>query len=97
MSVDYYTCQNCHDTFPDCCDYFCCSGCESMFCTNECGGRELIKKAYTEDDRWHEDQTTCIFCRVEKVADEDLLAFMLVRAGISKEEATKQYIEANKP
>ena len=39
MGIDYFCCDNCEKSFPDCIDYFSCD-CGSMFCSDECGGKQ---------------------------------------------------------
>lgn len=36
MSIDYYSCNNCGETFPDCGDYISCEGCGTSWCCDEC-------------------------------------------------------------
>ena len=36
MSIDYYSCNNCGETFPDCGDYVSCEGCGTNWCCDEC-------------------------------------------------------------
>lgn len=36
MSVDYYTCHHCEDTFPDCGYYVRCQSCGTKWCSDEC-------------------------------------------------------------
>lgn len=92
MGVDYYTCQNCSDTFPDCGYYFTCNGCESMFCSNECGKKQSVDGK----NRWNEDLTSCIFCRHEAVTDRSVLLFLCRKYGITEEDANKECLEACK-
>ncbi len=36
MSVDYYTCNHCGDTFPDCGYFVSCESCGTHWCSDEC-------------------------------------------------------------
>lgn len=36
MGVDYYTCDYCDDTFPDCGYYVHCESCGTHWCSDEC-------------------------------------------------------------
>ena len=36
MSIDYYICKNCNDTFPDCGTYITCESCFTHWCSEEC-------------------------------------------------------------
>ena len=40
MSIDYYSCNNCGETFPDCGDYVSCEGCGTKWCCDECAEEE---------------------------------------------------------
>lgn len=35
MSIDYYSCKHCGDSFPDVVDYVCCE-CGECWCSEEC-------------------------------------------------------------
>ena len=39
MSVDYYTCHNCEETFCDCGEYVSCE-CGNVWCSDECAEEE---------------------------------------------------------
>lgn len=88
MGVDFYTCAECQDTFPDCGYYFRCTNCENMFCSNACG-RKVCKDG--EVNKYQEDLTTCILCRKESVTDRDLLLFVLKKCNLTYDEAFEQY------
>lgn len=36
MSVDYYVCNNCGETFADCSEYISCDECGTRWCCDEC-------------------------------------------------------------
>lgn len=36
MSINYYVCKNCNDTFPDCGTYIKCESCFTHWCSEEC-------------------------------------------------------------
>lgn len=78
MGVDFYTCQNCEETFCDAGYYFSCE-CGYHYCSNECGGRQ-----YAEDN---EDESTCIRCRREYIDDGELVHFLLAKLGLTREQA----------
>ena len=93
MGVDFYTCENCSYNFPDCGSYFSCSGCESTFCSNKCGGRKLekeVEKKY-KDETYTEEITSCVLCRKEEVTDRDLMHFLLKRIDLTYDEAVALY------
>jgi hypothetical protein len=88
MGVDYYTCENCSHNYPDCGYYFRCSGCESGFCSNECGGRQVIEEESNDevdDDSYHEEVTSCIFCRHEQYTTDMLLDAVIKHFNITRE------------
>ena len=45
MGVDWYSCNNCGDTFPDCGDYVDCPYCGTHWCSDECAEKD----GYRED------------------------------------------------
>lgn len=56
MGVDYYTCKNCGENFPDCGDYVSCESCFAHWCSNECAKedghiKEHCRKYPELDDR----------------------------------------------
>ena len=87
MSVDYFVCQNCGDTFPDCYDYFTCSSCESIFCSDKCGGRKIVE----DDGISDQDLTDCVLCRMEVISDHDLIKYLLLKYNITYDEACEGY------
>jgi hypothetical protein len=94
MGVDFYTCENCGRTFPDCGPYFSCYSCSARFCSNECGVKQVEddeSEGEPEDGRWKEEITTCIFCRKESVTDRDLMLFLLKKLALSYDEAVELY------
>lgn len=88
MGVDFYTCQRCRRTFPDCGRYFSCS-CEARFCSDRCGERQEVEP---EDDE-NDEVTSCVFCRNEDASTADLLSFCLGELGITEEQATTKLLE----
>lgn len=87
MGVDFYACDWCGETFPDCGDYVSCD-CGRMWCSDECAENE----GYREEQAGRCDyKRSCKFCRKEDVVDEKLLNHCLQRLGISREEAVANY------
>ena len=86
MGVDFITCAICEYNFPDCGDFEWCDGCETYFCSQECG-------KVVEDDDGHR---TCVVCRHELALDSDLLAFALRRLGTTKEQLTEDFLREQK-
>jgi hypothetical protein len=93
MGVDFYSCSNCRETFPDCGYYFTCSQCEHMFCSNDCGGREYVKDENGEHktSRYGEELTSCILCRKEDATSDQLLHFLLAKFGLTRDQAMEMY------
>lgn len=40
MSVDYWICKYCENTFPDCGCYISCESCGTHWCSDECANRD---------------------------------------------------------
>lgn len=56
MSIDYLTCDNCGEAFPDCINYVSCENCGTCWCSYECAEedgfvREHCSKHPDLDDR----------------------------------------------
>lgn len=94
MGVDFYTCENCERTFPDCGPYFSCTGCYSRFCSDKCGVKQIVQEEGEEDDgNYLEEVTSCIFCRKESVTDHDMVHFLLKKAGLTYDQAVQIFRE----
>ena len=96
MGVDFITCRNeaCGYNFPDCGSYFFCTGCETNFCSNDCGGKELVKDENgepIEDKDFCAYKTTCILCRKESVSTDSLVYFLLKKLGLTYDQAVEMY------
>lgn len=90
MGVDFYTCQNesCGYNFPDCGRYYTCSSCESMFCSDDCGGKEYLfdeNGEHIETD-WGS-ASTCILCRKESISSSDMIRFLLAKLSLTYDQA----------
>jgi len=95
MGIDYYTCANCRDTFPDCISYFSCENCGQHFCSNKCGKRQVSEPPDDiDDDADWEETVTCIFCRTEAVTDDDMIDFLLKELNITYDQALERYKQA---
>lgn len=55
MGVRFYTCRSCKDNFPDVRPHFQCFTCSSMFCSDECGDKQIFKESEPE----YEELTNC--------------------------------------
>ena len=95
MGVDWYSCSNCGQSFPDCGYYFTCSKCEHLFCSDKCGAKHLIEEGepgYSEKDiNWYGHCTTCVLCRKESATDNQLLHALLEHFKITYEQAMEIY------
>lgn len=92
MGVDFYTCANCGDTFPDCSYYFSCYICYHHFCSNECGDRKVEENPRDPDGSLgYEEITTCKLCRKEDATDHQLLNFLLGHFKLTREQAMELY------
>lgn len=48
MGVDFYTCKECSQTFPDCGPYTACRVCGGQFCDDKCAGAQRMTKKQVE-------------------------------------------------
>jgi hypothetical protein len=79
MSIDYYPCDACGDTFPDCGHYGNCA-CEKMYC-GDCFD-EFCKKYGTKDDEWYGTVSKqCPDCSLDEISNSRLLSFLLKKHG----------------
>lgn len=96
MGVDYYSCSNCSETFPDCGSYVQCE-CGEHWCSDECAeedGFRIEEEGFTpEGSRWSQ-ETSCKYCRKEDFSDLELLNFILGYSGFSRQEVIEKYKKA---
>ena len=104
MSVDWYGCKKCGETFPDCGDYTSCE-CGEMWCSDECAEkdgfkRESCKLEYDMDDNDCEEscyncdnkiESSCKYCREEDFDDSILFKFALKSLGMERETLIQSY------
>lgn len=88
MGVDWYSCEKCGDTFPDCGDYVRCDSCGRHWCSDECAEAE----GYIRGD--DEDEEGCNFCRGEDVEDSNLLRYCLEALTLTRSECVKAYLKS---
>lgn len=110
MSVDYYVCTACNETYADCSsratscheDH---GGCRKQYCSDDCA--ELQTAAGDSFPPWAErwrlppDERealvcTCVDCRGELASDENLLKFLLTDKGWTRKQAAQMYLTAKK-
>jgi hypothetical protein len=95
MGVSFYICHYCKYTFPDCGPYERCESCGRHWCSDEyddCAKKEGLRKS-EESDNYGIYESTCSFCRDEKVEEHELLKFLLYVTELTLEEAEKQYFQ----
>jgi hypothetical protein len=96
MGVDYYACNNCGDTFPDCGYYVSCE-CGQHWCSESCAEADGHKKEdYIDEDGEvyeGEGESSCSFCREEDFEDYELLNFALDKLDLSRQDLIKMYSE----
>lgn len=96
MGVDWYPCNYCGETFPDCGDYVSCS-CGKHWCCYECASEEGFDEVeiecegdYEECDNEtcvdEEENKSCSYCRKEIFEDSEVLEFMLSYYSTTREE-----------
>lgn len=89
MSIDYYSCNCCGETFPDCGYYVSCD-CGNHWCSDECAIADGYRIDKEEDDEW-EEETSCKYCREEDYDDSELLVYACVMLGITRDELVEKY------
>lgn len=88
MSVDWYNCASCGQSFNDCGYFFGCD-CGEMFCSAECGD----KKGECGDG---DNPTTCNICRGEVVTEEQLMEYLIKESGITRAAHIKAIMKSRK-
>lgn len=106
MGVDWLSCNNCGETFPDCGDFVSCE-CGERWCCDECAEEDGYRKAscklgydeydneceedYCSDSCEHYISQSCKYCREEDFEDYELLEFALKNLGISRDRLIELY------
>ncbi len=105
MGVDFYTCDHCAATFPDCGPYARCESCNQKLCPR-CMREFAVDNPMadvandpdyqpeSDDDDCEYDQ--CPFCANLVVSDDSLLEFALEQLCVSKEVLIERYKAASK-
>ena len=107
MSIDYYSCNSCGESFPDVIDYAYCE-CGKVWCDDECAKEDGFidehckldyecdsdecDMKYCSDDCVHYVEKSCKYCREEDFDDDTLLEHALELLGFTRE----QLIESKK-
>lgn len=87
MGVDFYTCDHCGESFPDCGHYVRCRGedCGRMWCSKACA----VAEGHSTDE---DGEQSCSFCRDEAFTDSQLLSFVLKQTlHWTREQAVEYY------
>lgn len=86
MGVDFYVCEVCGNTFPDCGDFVSCE-CGGRFCSNDCAHMDYA--VYDDEGEGTEDDGpgTCVLCRGEEATDGELISWLLERCKLTREAA----------
>lgn len=95
MGVDYYTCDYCGKTFPDCCYYISCD-CTRMWCSDVCAEKDGYENRENEEIEDGDDLISCNFCRGEDVVDSDLLKFMIKHFKTTRSKMIDLYYKKHK-
>ncbi|AKA61499.1 hypothetical protein CPT_Stahl71 [Bacillus phage Stahl] len=93
MGVDYLTCANCEDNFPDCGPHVSCD-CGNRWCDDSCAEGDGFREepnGFTPKNGTYEQETSCNYCRGEDVDDADLLAAFLHMTKMTREQAVEWY------
>ena len=90
MGVDFYACDECGETFPDCGDYVWCD-CGHHWCSDEGAENDGFMRHDEEDAEETGIERSCKFCRGEDVEDEVLLKHCLLMLDISRDDAVVNY------
>lgn len=90
MSVDYYVCERCGETFPDCMDGIVWCECGNVWCCLECAYKDGYQFGVEVDEDGEEYETeegsSCKYCRGEEFYDNELLEYSLELLQMTKEE-----------
>lgn len=92
MGIDWYSCNKCGETFPDCGDYVGCE-CGEHWCSEECASEHGYRREEAcEENDWVE--SSCKYCRKEDVEDYALLSTALKLLGLTREDLVKKHFES---
>lgn len=84
MSIDFYVCDKCGETFPDCSEYTYCEDCNGNLC-GDCS-KEIGNYIYMNKE-------ICPFCRKDIITDNMLLHFALRILDVTRQELEEKYRE----
>lgn len=93
MGVDYYACNYCQGTFPDCGSYTGCH-CGKHWCDDACAESEGFREeenGFTPKGSHYEQETSCNYCRDEDFPDDSLLDLALTKLNMSRQDLIIEY------
>lgn len=102
MGVDFYPCEECGETFPDCGDYCSCEMCSVMLCT-PCANEKGLSSQITDLNQCDEAEKAeavgegycqCPYCTGESVTEELLMKFAMEKLGVDREGLAAMYRES---
>jgi hypothetical protein len=86
MSHSFLVCSNCGDTFHELEEGVVSCDCgDGEWCCMECAK----EGGYRRDE--DNEESTCNYCRGEDVRDDELLAFLFEKTGLTREQAVTEY------
>ena len=88
MSVDFYPCHYCGETFCDVGDYESCD-CGLRWCCMDCA----------KSDGYREGKgrfSSCGYCRNQKAEDRELLDFAMKKLGVKRKALEKEFLDLKK-
>lgn len=90
MGVDYYSCNFCGETFPDCGHYVNCE-CGYNWCSEECAEADGYIYKEWEEDGEEKESYSCNFCREEDFESSELLQFALEKLNLTREDLVDEF------
>ncbi len=89
MGVDFFACDNCGATFPDCGPHARCESCNQKLCPGcmkEHGVRSVMADLDFDGDDSDDEYSQCPFCDFTIASNATLLECALADLGVTKEE-----------
>jgi len=83
MSIDYFSCNYCGNTFNDCGDYVSCD-CGMTWCDDECARKDKYRQK-------RNDESSCKYCREEDFEDLVLLKYALKELKLTRKQLVTNY------
>ena len=93
MGIDYYVCDVCGESYPDCGPCGMCGNCESSLC-GDCHDKAKEKYGVHTDDSY--DSLKCQLCTKDVITNDVMVEFLLKRIGVTRKQVEKDIRNANK-